>query len=135
MNKKVLLIGSGLGSLATALRLSSQGYDIDIVEKYHQPGGRLNTFEKDGFTFDMGPSFFSMSYEFKELFDSIGVAMPFQIEELDPIYSVNFSNSNKSFLIYKDLKRLAKEFEGTEKDFEEKLKKYIGEAKKLFHDT
>ena len=95
MGKKVLLIGSGLGSLATALRLSYQGYDIDIVEKYHQAGGRLNTLEKDGF--DMGPSFFSMSYEFKELFDSIGIKMPFEIEELNPVYSVNFSHRQKPF--------------------------------------
>ncbi len=135
MGKKVLLIGSGLGSLATALRLSYQGYEIDIVEKYHQAGGRLNTLEKDGFTFDMGPSFFSMSYEFKELFDSIGIPMPFEIEELDPIYSVNFSHREKPFLIYKDIEKLAREFEGLETDFEKKLKGYIGSAKKMFHDT
>ncbi len=135
MNKKVLLIGSGLGSLATALRLSYQGYEIDIVEKYHQPGGRLNTFEKDGFTFDMGPSFFSMSYEFKELFDSLGIPMPFEIEELDPIYAVNFSSKKKPITIYKDAKKLAKEFDGIETDFEKKLKKYIDSAKNIFHDT
>lgn len=135
MAKKVLLIGSGLGSLATALRLSKQGYDIDIVEKYSQPGGRLNVLEKDGFTFDMGPSFFSMSYEFKELFDSVDIPMPFEIQELNPIYRVYFANREKPFLIHKDPKKLAQEFEGIEKDFEVKLKKYIGAAKKMFHDT
>lgn len=135
MAKKVLLIGSGLGSLATALRLSHQGYDIDIVEKYHQAGGRLNTLEQDGFTFDMGPSFFSMSYEFKELFDSIGIQMPFEIEELNPVYSVNFAHRQKPFLIYKDIEKLAKEFDGLETDFANKLKTYIGSAKKMFHDT
>ena len=50
MGKKVLIIGSGLGSLATALRLSSKGYDVEIVEKHHQAGGRLNQLKKDGFT-------------------------------------------------------------------------------------
>lgn len=135
MGKKVLLIGSGLGSLATALRLSHQGYDIDIVEKNHQAGGRLNTFEKDGFTFDMGPSFFSMSYEFKELFDSIGIKMPFEIEELNPVYSVNFAHRQKPFYIYKDIEKLAKEFDGLETDFANKLSAYIGSAKKMFHDT
>lgn len=130
MGKKVLLIGSGLGSLATALRLSHQGYEIDIVEKYHQAGGRLNTMEKDGFTFDVGPSFFSMSYEFKELFDSIGIPMPFEIEELNPVYAVNFAHRNKPFLIYKDKEKLAKEFDGLETDFAKKLSAYIGSAKK-----
>lgn len=135
MGKKVLLIGSGLGSLATALRLSHQGYEIDIVEKYHQAGGRLNTMEKDGFTFDVGPSFFSMSYEFKELFDSIGIPMPFEIEELNPVYAVNFAHRQKPFLIYKDIEKLAKEFDGLETDFAKKLSAYIGSAKKMFHDT
>lgn len=135
MHKKVLIIGSGLGSLASALRLSHLGYEVEILEKYHQAGGRLNTLEKDGFTFDMGPSFFSMSYEFKELFDSIGIPMPFEIEELNPVYSVNFAHRTKPFLIYKDIDRLAKEFDGIENDFAIKLKKYIGSAKKMFHDT
>lgn len=135
MRKKVLIIGSGLGSLATALRLSKLGFDIDIVEKFHQAGGRLNLLEKDGFSFDMGPSFFSMSYEFKELFDSCNIPMPFEIEELNPVYSVNFPNRKKPFLIYKDIDKLAAEFEGIETNFAEKLNKYIGSAKKMFHDT
>ncbi|MFM9052108.1 MAG: FAD-dependent oxidoreductase, partial [Bacteroidota bacterium] len=42
MSKKVLIIGSGLGSLATALRLSTRGYQVEIVEKHHRAGGRLN---------------------------------------------------------------------------------------------
>jgi phytoene desaturase len=135
MRKKVLIIGSGLGSLATALRLSKLGYDIDIVEKFHQAGGRLNLLEKDGFSFDMGPSFFSMSYEFKELFDSCNIPMPFEIEELNPVYAVNFPNRKKPFLIYKDIDKLAAEFDGIETNFAEKLNKYIGAAKKMFHDT
>lgn len=57
MSKKVLIIGTGLGALSTALRLSSKGYKVEMVEKYHRAGGRLNLLEKDGFTFDMGPSF------------------------------------------------------------------------------
>ena len=51
--KKVVIIGTGLGGLATALRLTSKGYEVEMVEKYHQAGGRLNLLEKDGFTFDM----------------------------------------------------------------------------------
>ena len=41
-NKKVLVVGAGLGGLATALRLSKQGYNVEIVEKFYQAGGRLN---------------------------------------------------------------------------------------------
>ncbi len=62
--KSVLIIGAGLGGLSTALRLAVKGYEVTIVEKDSQPGGRLNEIKQDGFTFDTGPSFFSMSYEF-----------------------------------------------------------------------
>ena len=66
MQKKVIIIGTGLGGLTTALRLSTRGYEVEMVEKYHRAGGRLNLLEKGGFKFDMAPTFFSMSYEFEE---------------------------------------------------------------------
>jgi len=132
---KALIVGTGLGGLTTALRLAKMGYSVDMVEKYHQAGGRLNSLSKDGFTWDMGPSFFSMSYEFKELVDSCKIEMPFEFVELDPLYSVNFSNSKRNYLIYKDLKKLALEFEKLEPDFERKMTRYLAGAGKLFHDT
>lgn len=135
MHTKILIIGSGLGGLATALRLSSRGYQVEILEKYHQAGGRLNQLKKDGFTFDTGPSFFSMSYEFDELFADCGIPNPLQMNELDPIYGVYFSNRKEPFLIHKDLHKLAKEFEGVEDDFVPKAEKYLQQAKELFHDT
>ena len=98
---KALIIGSGLGGLSTALRLSHLGYEVEIIEKYHQPGGRLNQLKKDGFTFDVGPSFFSMSYEFKELFDSCGIKSPLELNELNPLYAVYFEGKEKPFLIHK----------------------------------
>jgi len=52
---KALIIGSGLGAMTTAMRLASRGYKVQMVEKHHQPGGRLNQLKKDGFTFDLGP--------------------------------------------------------------------------------
>ncbi len=135
MAQKVLIIGSGLGSLATALRLSSKGYQVEVVEKDKRPGGRLNFFEKDGFSFDMGPSFFSMSYEFEELFKSCGIVNPLILNELNPLYSVYFEGREKPFLIYKDLKKLAREFEGIEDDLVNKVEAYLAQAGLLFHDT
>ena len=135
MSKTALIIGTGLGGLATALRLTSRGYKVEMVEKYHQAGGRLNQWKKDGFTFDTGPSFFSMSYEFDELFEDCGIANPLQMNELDPVYTVYFSDKKKPFFIYKDLARLAQEFEGIEDNFEEKARAYLKQAGELFHDT
>lgn len=135
MTKKVLITGSGLGALASALRLTTKGYkDITILEKYHQPGGRLNQLKSDGFTFDMGPSFFSMSYEFKELFEACGMKDPLVYQKLDPLYTVNFSNG-KRYNIYTDLDKLAAEFESLEPNFKAKVEKYLDNAKAIFHDT
>ncbi len=109
---KILITGTGLGGLAIALRLTSKGHEVTMVEKYHQAGGRLNKLEKDGFTFDMGPSFFSMSYEFHELAQSCNWKLPFEFHELDPLYAVNFSDTGKTYKIYKNPKNLAQEFSG-----------------------
>ncbi|HNR18777.1 MAG TPA: phytoene desaturase family protein [Bacteroidia bacterium] len=133
--KKAIIIGSGLGGLATALRLSVKGFEVEILEKYHQPGGRLNQLQKDGFTFDVGPSFFSMSYEFTELFDYCGIKNPLQLNELNPLYAVYFEGKEKPFLIYKNLELLQKEFAGIEDKLIEKTEKYLSAAGNLFHDS
>ena len=135
MPKKVIIIGTGLGGLTTALRLASRGYEVEMVEKYHRAGGRLNLLEKDGFKFDMAPTFFSMSYEFQELVKDCNIQMPFEFVELDPLYSVHFEGDDKSYLIYKDLKKLALEFQEVEPDFEKKLTKFLKAAGQMFHDT
>lgn len=135
MAKSVIVVGAGLGGLSTALRLSYKGYQVTMIEKQSLPGGRLHVLKKDGFTFDVGPSFFSMSYEFKELFDSIDEPIPFELNELNPLYTVNMAGSDRVFQIYKDLDRLALEFKGIEDDFEVKVRGYLKGAKEIFHDT
>jgi phytoene desaturase len=133
--KKAIIIGSGLGGLSTALRLSNIGIDVTILEKHNTPGGRLNIIEQDGFRFDMGPSFMSMTYELEELFNSIGKKVPIELEELDPLYQVFFEGKDKSRLIYKNLKKLAKEFEDIEPNLEENATRYLEKASQFFHDT
>ena len=135
MGKKVLIVGTGLGALSTALRLTTYGYQVEMVEKYHQAGGRLNLLEKDGFKFDLAPTFFSMSYEFKELMDYCKMDMPFEFVKLDPLYSVHFEGDKKSYLIHSDLKKLADEFKDVEPDLEKKLGKFLKQTGSLFHDT
>lgn len=132
---KALIVGAGLGGLSTALRLSHQGYHVQIIEKHHQAGGRLNQLKKDGFTWDVGPSFFSMSYEFEELFKSCGMKNPIDFHELDPLYTVHFAGKDEKYKIYKDLDKLAEEFSKIEPDFVRKVEKYLSNAKDLFHST
>jgi len=135
MKKNVLIVGAGLGGLATGLRLAKKGYNVEIIEKNSQAGGRLNQLKKDGFTFDTGPSFFSMSYEFTDFAKDCGINLPFKYYELDPLYTVNFQNSPVVYSLYKDIAKLALQFRGTEPDFESNMKKYLEKSGKLYHDT
>jgi phytoene desaturase len=135
MGKTVLIAGAGLGGLATALRLAKQGYKVEIVEKNENAGGRVNQLKKDGFTFDTGPSFFSMSFEFKEFAKDCNIDMPFKYFDLDPLYTVNFKRSPKTYFLYKDLHKLAEQFLDKEPDFEKHMIKYLEKSKHLFHDT
>ncbi|MDA3866468.1 MAG: phytoene desaturase family protein [Salinivirgaceae bacterium] len=130
-----IIIGSGLGGLATALRLSKRGYNVHLVEQYHQAGGRLNQLKKDGFTFDLAPSFFSMSFEFQEFVNDAQIPMPFEFVELDPLYSVNFRDTKKTYKIYKNLDKLAGEFKTVEPNFRKNIEKYLASAGKFYHDT
>jgi phytoene desaturase len=135
MAKSVLIVGAGLGGLATALRLAKKGYKVEVVEKNSQAGGRLNQLKKDGFTFDTGPSFFSMSYEFTDFARDCNISLPFKYFALDPLYSVNFRGNPKTYFLYKDIHRLSQQFLEQEPDFEQKMTRYLEKSKHLFHDT
>ena len=136
MSKSVLIVGTGLGGLSTGLRLASRGYKVQFIEKNSKPGGRLNQLQKDGFTFDIGPSFFSMPYEFEELLqDSGNLDMPFDFNELDPLYTVNFRGNDQKFSLYKDIDKLSKQFEGIEPNFKEKFTAYLTKCGELYNDT
>lgn len=133
--KSAIIIGAGLGGLATALRLSNKGYKVKIIEKYSTPGGRLNKLDLDGFRFDLGPSFMSMTYEFEELFNSVGIKNPIELEELDPLYQVFFDGKDKPRKIYKDLKKLENEFKDIEQNLSSKAEAFLKRAGEFWHDT
>lgn len=135
MEKRVLITGTGLAGLTAALRLAKRGYNVTMVEKFHQPGGRLNQIKKDGYTFDMAPTFFAMTYEFKEFIEDCNIAPPFTFQELDPLYAVNFRNSSKFYHIYKDLDKLEQEFKNIEPGFKAKMERFLKTAGNFFHDV
>lgn len=70
--KKAIIVGAGLGGLATAVRLQHQGFQTIILEKNSRVGGRCDIWQQDGFTFDTGPSILLMPDVFHELFRSVG---------------------------------------------------------------
>ena len=135
MEKKILIVGTGLAGLSSAVRLVNQGYKVEMVEKYHQPGGRLNQLKSAGYTFDLAPTFFSMSYEFNELLRDCNIKPLFEFQELNPLYHVFFRDTKKQYQLFREPEKLAEQFNEIEPNFEQKFKNYIEGAGELFHDT
>ncbi len=92
--KNVVIIGAGLGGLATAIRLAHYGYRVTIVEKNERVGGKMNIVRHNGYTFDTGPSLLTMPFIIRELFASVGEAMEDHITlvPVDPICRYWFSD-------------------------------------------
>ena len=66
-SKEAIIIGAGVGGMATAIRLKLQGYDVQVFEKNDYPGGKLSHFETNGFRFDAGPSLFTSPHLIEEI--------------------------------------------------------------------
>ena len=73
--RRAVVIGGGLGGLATAVRLAAAGWRVEVCEQGPRLGGKMNTFERDGFRFDTGPSLITMPWVFEELFEAAGSSL------------------------------------------------------------
>ena len=82
--RRAVVIGGGLGGLATALRLAAGGWGVEVCESGPSLGGKMNTFERDGFRFDTGPSLITMPWVFEELFAAAGSALAEHVK-LSPV--------------------------------------------------
>src|SRR5687768_4851307 len=92
----IVVIGSGFGGLAAAIRLQAQGHAVTIVEKQDQPGGRAAVFRQDGYTFDAGPTILTAPWMIEELFTSSGRAMAdyVTLRPIDPFYTIRFQDGS-----------------------------------------
>ncbi len=91
---KIVVIGSGFGGLAAAIRLRSQGHDVQVVEKHADAGGRARVFKQDGFVFDAGPTIITAPQLFDDLFAAAGkkISDYADIVRLDPFYNIRFED-------------------------------------------
>ena len=89
-----LIIGSGFGGLAAAIRLGARGYRVTVLERLDQPGGRARVFRQDGFTFDAGPTIVTAPFLFEELWALCGrrMADDVRLTALDPFYRLLFDD-------------------------------------------
>jgi phytoene desaturase len=129
MKKKITIIGSGFSSLSAACYLAKSGHKVNIYEKNSSPGGRARQLKKDGFIFDIGPSWYWMPDIFERFFNDFGKSVDdyYELERLDPGYQVYFGK-NDSIYIGDHLEKIYNVFEGVEKGSAQKLKKFIQKA-------
>ena len=127
--KNVQIIGSRFSSLSAACYLAQLGHRVEIFEKNSTPGGRARQLKRDGFVFDIGPSWYWMPDVFEKFFGDFGkkVSDYYQLELLDPGYQVYFGK-NDSILIGNSLEKIYTAFEAEEKGSAAQLKKFIEKA-------
>lgn len=130
MSKKIIIIGSGFGGLSAAAFLAADGHDVKVIEKNDQPGGRAMVWEKNGFRFDMGPSWYTMPDIVEKFFNEFGKSAKdyYEIKRLDPSYRVFFGREDIVDLPG-SLEKIYELFDEIEEDGAKKLKKFLDQAK------
>jgi phytoene desaturase len=126
---KVIVIGAGFSGISTASFLAQKGYDVTILEKNEMAGGRARKFEAQGFTFDMGPSWYWMPDVFDRYFKEFGKKTSdyYDLIRLDPSYCIYFGQDD-IMNIPANMSELEDMFEKYEKGSSKNLKKFLTEA-------
>tara|TARA_R110000850_G_scaffold277086_1_gene422491 strand:+ start:238927 stop:240387 length:1461 start_codon:yes stop_codon:yes gene_type:complete len=129
MRKNISIIGSGFSALAAASYLAKEGHNVTMYEKNSTTGGRARQLIKDGFTFDIGPTWYWMPDVFERFFADFGKKPSdyYELIKLNPAYSVYFGKDD--FITIEDtLEKICLAFEEEEKGSAAKLKNFIAEA-------
>ena len=130
MSKTINILGSGFSSLAASCYLAKAGHKVTVFEKNSQIGGRARQYKKDGFLFDMGPTWYWMPDVFERFFNDFNKKPSdyYQLEKLNPAYEVYFGIGD-SAVIPDNLDEIYSLFEKEEKGSSLYLKKFLKQAK------
>jgi phytoene desaturase len=128
MGKKVIVIGAGFAGLSAASFMAKAGWQVTVLEKNAIPGGRARQMKAEGFTFDMGPSWYWMPEVFERYFNQFGkkVSDYYTLERLDPSYRVYWHDEPMD--IPADYEALKQLFESIEPGSSASLDKFLAEA-------
>ena len=130
--KKVIVIGSGFSSLSASCYLAKAGFEVELFEKNDTVGGRARQLVKDGFTFDIGPSWYWMPDIFDKFFADFNKETSdyYQLDKLNPAYKIFFEDD--TITIGDCMEKICAEFERIESGSSKHLKQFIGEAQENY---
>jgi phytoene desaturase len=128
-----VVVGSGFGGLSTACYLADAGADVRIVEKNEQVGGRASTLERDGFRFDMGPSWYLMPDVFEQFFSDFDRQPEsyYGLEQLDPHYRIFFKDGDRVDMSG-DLDAVRETFESYEQGAAKSFTRYLEKSQENY---
>jgi phytoene desaturase len=131
--KKVVIIGAGMGGLATALRLRHRGFDVTVLEKCSRPGGRSNMIQEGGFRVDTGPTILVMKETIEETYRAIGQDLDSRVKfiRLDPNYRIYYHDGT-SLELFSDSKKLSAEVERIQAGSADRLRCFMLQSEKKY---
>jgi len=135
-HKKAVIIGAGVGGIATAVFLSQKGYEVEVFEKNANPGGRCGQLIQDGHRFDLGATILLMPSIYREVFNALGLDMDKELEttSLEPVYKLFFSDGS-DFDFTRSTNQMKTQLETIEKGSAEQYDRYIAEGYNFFHQS
>ena len=129
-SENVAIVGAGFAGMAAAALLARDGYDVTVLEKNSRPGGRAMIYESEGYTFDMGPSWYMMLEAFERFFAEFGKTPDdyYETVRLDPSYRVFFSQDD-IIDVHADLDQNMALFNELEPGGAKKLQRFLDQSK------
>jgi phytoene desaturase len=129
-----VIVGAGIGGIATAARLARSGYDVTVLEKNAAPGGRCSQIVRDGHRFDIGPTLLLMPEVFAEAYASLGERMEdhLDLRRLDPTYRIHFDDGTK-LALSADMNAMQSQLEAIEPGSFGGLLRYMVEGHEHYH--
>ncbi len=131
--ESVIVIGAGVGGIATAALLARHGFDVTVVEKQERAGGRCNRLVKDGHTFDTGPTLFLFPRIFAQMFADLGERIEdhLDLRRVDPSYTLYFDDGS-SLRLSSDLHVMQVQLEAIEPGSFGGFLRYLKEAQRNY---
>lgn len=131
--KRVIVVGAGPGGLAAAMLLAHRGYEVAVYEKEPEVGGRNSSLRQDGYTFDLGPTFFMMKDVLEDVFSLCGeeLSSHVRLQEIDPLYRLQFA-PGKELFPSRDPVKMRAEIERLFPGESEGLSRYLNKEQKKY---